>query len=110
MRHQDTRIYQTALELNRRCAAVIARFPSGLGYLADETRRAASSVLLNFSEGCGRTEKRERRRFFVMAKASANETMAAIDVAHSQQAVSSEERKTLMDICDHVSAMLHLWR
>ena len=110
MHHKDTRIYQRSLELNRLSAELIAHLPNGLGFLADEIRRASASVLLNFSEGCGRTAPRERRRFFVMAKGSASEVSAAADVAFVHRAVTRGEHEALQAVCNHVCAMLQLYR
>ena len=50
MNHENTRLYQTSLELVGQCAELIERFPSGLGFLGDQLRRASASVPLNFAD------------------------------------------------------------
>jgi four helix bundle protein len=110
MKHESTRIYTTSLELNRVSALVVGRLPPGYGFLADQLRRAAASVTLNFSEGCRRTSRAERRRFFTVAGASASEVSAVVDVAHAHRVIRDDDRAKAKDLCDHLSAMLRLYR
>lgn len=62
------------------------------------------------SEGFGRTSPRDRRRFFMIARRSAHEVAAAIDVAHGFRAVDEAVRTKVADVCDHLSAMLYRFR
>ena len=80
MQHENTRIYQRSLELVALSKTVMNELPVGYGFLADQLRRAASSVALNFSEGYSKPSSREQRRFFNMARASAYEVSAIFDV------------------------------
>ena len=66
--------------------------------------------MLSFVEGCGRTSFKERQRFFVVAKASILEAPATLDAFHAYHVITDEECSRLKDICDHVAAMLTLWR
>ena len=50
--------------------------------LADQLKRAALSILLNFSEGYGRYHKAEKRHMYVTARASVNECVACLDVLY----------------------------
>jgi four helix bundle protein len=106
MRFTNTRIYCRALELVRKSQAVVERLPKGYGFLGDQMRRAASSVLLNFAEGCGKSSAAERRRYFETARASAYEVAATFDVAHAFGALDDPEHAKAQDICDHLAAML----
>ena len=65
MQHTNTRIYRRSLELVAISRDAIDSFPVGYGYLADQLRRAASSVVLNFSEGTGKRTRRDRRRYSI---------------------------------------------
>ncbi|MDP2345500.1 MAG: four helix bundle protein [Deltaproteobacteria bacterium] len=78
MHHEQTRIYAIALDVVSDAAAVIRELPTGYGFLADQLRRAASSVVLNFAEGSKHTSLRERRRYFTMAAGSAAEVGAVV--------------------------------
>jgi len=57
--------------------------------LADQLRRAASSIALNVAEGSRRTGK-DRIHFYRIAAGSAAESSAAIDVAAAWGEISEE--------------------
>ncbi|MBI2092577.1 MAG: four helix bundle protein, partial [Deltaproteobacteria bacterium] len=57
-----------------------AKWPRGLGYLADQLKRAMASVVLNLAEGNARRSQTERRRFFEVSRASLAEVSACIDL------------------------------
>jgi four helix bundle protein len=110
MQHSETRIYQRAMTLIETTRVVMDNFPPGFGFLADQLRRAVSSIVLNFSEGFGKTSPRDRKRFFMIARGSAHEVAAAIDVAHGFGVVDEAVTVEVTDICDHISAMLYRFR
>ena len=107
MKFSDSRIYTTALEVARLSQKLSAGLP---GYLADQLRRAAASIALNFAEGCGKAGVRDRKRFFLIARGSAREVIAAVDVAAVLGFVGAAEAAALRDHCDHICAMLWLFR
>jgi len=43
MNHENTRLYETSLKLVGHCTQMAKHFPPGLGYLADQLRRASTS-------------------------------------------------------------------
>ncbi len=106
MTYRNTRIYSRSLDLIDLSDRILRELPTGFGFMADPLRRAASSVTLNFAEDCGRTGKAERRRFFTIAGASAQELAAVLDVLDRFHAVRPELRVTGQDLCDHLAAML----
>jgi four helix bundle protein len=110
MHFTSTRIYQRALELVRLSKEVSDNLPPGHAFLADQLRRASSSVVLNFAEGSGKASLAERRRFFRIAKASAYEVCAAIDVAGALAVSARGSIERGRDLCDHLGAMLSLYR
>lgn len=110
MNHENTRLYQTSLELVGQCADLVERFPPGLGFLSDQLRRASASVTLNFAEGCRKRSARERARYFETAACSAREVSAVVDVAFRLKGVGDGERLAVKDRCDHLCAMLYRFR
>jgi four helix bundle protein len=70
-------VYQVALELQALCATLV---PAGHRVLLDQLERASLSVVLCIAEGAGRRSRRDKRRFYAMARGSATETAAAVDV------------------------------
>lgn len=61
MNYEQTRIYQCSLDLVSLTRQVIAELPTGHGFLADQLRRAASSIVLTFAEGYDKGSLAEQR-------------------------------------------------
>lgn len=110
MLHETTTIYVRALELNAVAARTIRGLPGGFGFLADQLRRAASSVALNFAEGNGYPDGRQRANCFRIARGSAKEVAAILDVAAQYDVVAPELRESGKKLCDELGAMLYRWK
>jgi len=80
MLHENLRCYQQSIQLAKEVSKEVAKWPRGYGYLADQIRRAMASVVLNLAEGNTRRSRTERRRFFEVARASAAEVSACVDL------------------------------
>lgn len=110
MQFDDTRIYQRAMELVALSREVISDLPTGYGFLADQLRRASSSIPLTFAEGYGKNGIREQRRFFAIARGSACEVAAIFDVARTMGALDERRCNQGKELCDHLARMLTLFR
>jgi len=74
---EDLECYRLALQVLREAYAVARRLPSEERYnLADQIRRAATSVALNIAEGYGRYHYLDSLRFYYNARGSLNETLS----------------------------------
>ena len=110
MLHTDTRIYRYSLELARLAARVVDQLPRGQAHLADQLRRASASITPNFAEGCGKASPKDRRRYFLAARGSANEVVAVLDVALAWRAcrptptVSPATSPTILPPCSLIFA------
>ena len=110
MEYDNTLIYQRSLELIALSRQVIENMPPGYAFLNDQLRRAASSIPLNFAEGYGRQTAREQRRYFVIARGSASEVAAILDVAHGFGVLEENLHLRGRDLCDHIARMLTRFR
>lgn len=110
MLHTDTKIYRKSLDLVKLSAKVIGELPRGHAHLADQLRRAASSITLNFCEGCGKSSVRDRRRYFLSARGSANEVAAILDVALAWGAIGLRHHGEAVEFASHLAAMLSRFR
>ena len=72
--------YEVSLELVRALAPVVPAIKKHDRDLADQLKRAATSVVLNVNEG-RRRGGGDQRRSFEIASGSAHEVLAAIDAA-----------------------------
>ena len=79
--HEKLDVYRSCIEFVALADDIVERFPRGRGYLADQFQRAATSIPLNVAEGAGEFAAREKSRFYRMAKRSATECAAILDVA-----------------------------
>jgi len=86
---------------------LIKRWPKGYAYLADQLKRAVSSIALNIAEGNSRYSAKERLRFFSIARASAAESAAIFDIAEALNLVSSEEYSEMQDRLIQIVKMLY---
>ena len=73
-------MYQVAIEFVILADEVIEHLPRGRAYLSDQLQRAALSIPLNIAEGAGEYATDEKARFYRMAKRSATESAAILDV------------------------------
>ena len=84
--------------------------PRGFSFLIDQLRRASTSVCLNVAEGAGEYSPREKARFYRMAKRSATETVAVIDILHALSFITpkarSEARTELHRICGMLTNLI----
>src|ERR1700754_3098467 len=62
--HEKLDVYQTAVEFVVFIESIVKQFPKGRSYLVDQLQRAASSVVLNITEGAGEFSANEKIRFY----------------------------------------------
>jgi four helix bundle protein len=74
-------VFVAAVEMVICVDAISEGLPRGRGYMRDQLRRAANSVVLNIAEGAGEYSPGDKARFYRIAKRSATEAAAQIIVA-----------------------------
>jgi len=90
-------VYRVALEFQALASSI--RLPAGRRELRDQLDRAALSIVLNTAEGAGRVGAADKARFFAMARGSAMECAAVLDVL---RATGSAPR----DVCTRGRSLL----
>jgi four helix bundle protein len=96
-------VYHVALELQVLCAGLA---PVHHRVLQDQLERASLSVILNIAEGAGRRSRRDKRRFYSIARGSAMETAAAIDVLRARHLAPESHCATARSLALRVIQML----
>ncbi len=104
--HQQLDVYNAALEFVVASDEIASSFPKGRSYLRDQLRRAAVSIPLNIAEGAGEFNAKEKARFYRIAKRSATECAAIIDVAERLNLCGSHQLETGRILLDRIVAML----
>jgi four helix bundle protein len=56
--------------------------------LADQLERASLSIVANIAEGAGRRSRKQKRYFYAVARGSATETAALVDVLRPRRLAS----------------------
>ena len=96
---EDLECYQLGLQVLREAYRVIACLPAEERFnLAEQLRRAATSVVLNIAEGYGRYHYLDCLRFFYTARGSLNETLSGF-VACDELGYTSEELPRQRPLC-----------
>ena len=85
---------------------LIADVPRGHAATLDQLRRAASSIPLNIAEGAGRTSVSDAARSYAIARGSAMECAAILDVCQQLGIVDEEGRARGIALLERVVAML----
>lgn len=106
MDHQRLDAYRLSLEFLVEARALIQRLPPGHADLADQLLRAATSIPLNIAEGAGEFASREKARFYRMARRSATECAAILDVFVHLGLLPTESVRTGMERLGRIVAML----
>src|SRR6058998_3200332 len=90
------RVVQVAERVAKGCAA-LARGFRGPGALArgDQLTRASASIASNIAEGCGRGTVPEFRRFLLVARGSAQETLAQLRLVDDTNPVQATQLRSL---------------
>jgi len=70
-------VYHVALELHGLCSTLVALLNR---IVKDQLERASLSVILNIAEAGGRRSRRDKARYYAIARGSATEVAALLDV------------------------------
>jgi four helix bundle protein len=99
-------VYRQSLEVLDLAVAVADLVPRGQRPLADQIKRAASSISLNTAEGIGEFKPAEKARFYRMALRSASETTAILQITLRLKFTTESKYHELYEALTRVSKML----
>jgi four helix bundle protein len=77
--HEKLQVYQESLAFVAWLEPIIQKLPKSIA-VSDQLDRASTSIVLNLAEGNGKFTSSDRCRFFDIARGSALECAAALDV------------------------------
>jgi four helix bundle protein len=103
--HEKLEVYRVARELCRNVEARGRRW-RGRPDLIEQARRSASAIPLNVAEGGGEFARKEKARFYRIARRSADELSAALDVLVDAGVAREEELVEARDLIVRVVSML----
>jgi four helix bundle protein len=86
--------------------AISEQLPKGCAALADQLRRAAWSIPLNIAEGVGKSTGSDQARFHAIARGSAMECGAILDVVNVLHVTAPQELAGAKQLVVRVVEML----
>jgi len=109
--HEKLDVYRASLEFVGLSLRILKRIPIVRRELRVQMERATMSVPLNIAEGCGKTTTPERARFYAIARGSALECGALVDLAALMNyAAPDEVTDAKLLICRIVSMLSKMCR
>jgi four helix bundle protein len=81
--HEKLDAYRVSVEFSSVAERIAEGLPRGRSYLADQLRRASTSITFNIAEGAGEFAPRDKARFYRIARRSASECAAILDTCHA---------------------------
>jgi four helix bundle protein len=105
MDHEKLDVYRLARETCRRIELQSRRW-RGRPDLIDQIRRSSSSMPLNIAEGAGEFARKEKARFYRMARRSADECSAALDQLVDTGISRDDELQDIREMLNRIVSML----
>lgn len=104
--HENLDVYRVAIEFLSLAVGLLEAIPSHRRELRSQLERAAMSVPLNIAEGCGKPSNADRARSHAIARGSAMECGALLDVCGLMGHASAQEVERGKAMLVRVVAML----
>ena len=108
--HEKLDVYQASIEFLVLADEIASSLPNGRAYMADQLRRAASSISLNIAEGAGEFSKGDKARFYRMSRRSGTECAGILDACRvlrlSDEPLLERGRELLVRIVAMLTAMV----
>lgn len=103
--HEKLEVYQRSLDFVEFAEEILSDLPKSLA-ASDQLDRASTSIPLNIAEGNGKFTAKDRCRFFDIARGSALECAAALDVLARRQKIDSLRAEAGKEILLEVVSMI----
>lgn len=103
---QKLDVYRCAIEFGALAAEIAVGVPRGHAQLRDQLHRAAFSVPLNIAEAAGRTSGPDAARHYAIARGSAMECAAVLDVIAALGALDDSRQSKANELLARTVAML----
>ena len=89
--HRRFKVYESAGVFIKLAHELASALPPGNATLSDQLRRASISVCLNIAEGAGEFRPLEKARFYRIARRSATECAAILDILQCLDVVADRD-------------------
>ena len=99
-------VYQRAIEFLALATEAVEELPRGHSERADQLIRAAESVVRNIAEGAGRWSEADSAKHYKIARGSAMECAASLDVLRLRKLIASPRYEQGINLLERVVGML----
>jgi four helix bundle protein len=103
---QKLDVYQRSIEFVAFARRAVQLLPKGHSDLVDQIRRAAQSMPHNIAEGAGKTTRADRAKYFTIARGSAMECAAHLDVMRVEELLDEQAYARGVELLERIVAML----
>lgn len=103
---QKLDVYQRAIQFLVLALEIIEHLPKGHADLGGQLRASAQSTVANIAEGAGRRTRADAGRHYFIARGSAMESAAHLDVMTAMSIVDAERYRRGIELLEGVVAML----
>jgi four helix bundle protein len=109
--HERLDVYRRSIEFLAVATRIWSRVGRGQADLRDQFQRASTSICLNIAEASGKSSAADRARFHAIARGSALECGAIVDVLSILGPASDEDVRQAKVLLTRIVAMLtKMWR
>jgi len=103
---QKLDVYRRSIEFLAFSRRLLARLSKGNADLLDQLRRAARSITQNIAEGAGRTSRADKAKHYTIARGSAMESAAHLDVMRVDDLIDETDYALGVDLLERIVSML----
>ena len=111
--HERLRAYQLAIDFVAHCEELLKTVPKKMA-VYDQLDRACTSIALNIAEGNGRFARNDRCRYLDLARSSALECAACLDVLVAKDLLTKEQtlkgKEMLLGIVSMLMGLISTFR
>ena len=104
--HEKFIAYQHSIKFVSIITPLLTNLPKGNSHLIDQLKRASISIPLNIAEGSGKTTKKDKRRFYSIARGSTMECAAVLDVICCSKIVDKKEIYEAKKLLNEIASIL----
>lgn len=103
--HEKLKVYQRSISFVKFVQAITSELPKR-SYIIDQITRASSSIPLNIAEGNGKYTSKDKSKYFDIARGSALECAACLDLLAIQFQMTSEDINKGKEMLKEIVSML----
>jgi four helix bundle protein len=103
---QKLDVYRCSIEFLAFARKQRLSLPRGHADLADQLKRSAESIPQNIAEGAGKTSRADKMKDYGIARGSAMESAAHLDLMRVEEVIEGESYRVGIELLERIVSML----